>query len=153
MEEYICRLQLLPIDASFEKYRCLRAKLPWICNARPDVCAFVSIVGSITERTFSGRFDIKAINDKVTHLQRTNELRLRFPHLDLSSLHLLVYTDAAFQNREDGGSQCGYIVLLSDARKCQCIIAYHSEKTKRVARSTMAAETLAFADGFDQRLL
>jgi hypothetical protein len=86
----------------------------------------------------------------VSYLQATQDLRLQFPRLDVNTLHLLAYTDAAFGIRPDKSSQAGYAILLADASKRCCFLAYHSGKTRRVARSSMSAETLAFADGFDR---
>jgi hypothetical protein len=148
MTSYISRLIFLADDATFDQYQVLRAKLLWICNSRPDICAFVSLCSSVTAEKFKTR-DVRDINNVVHHLRSTADIRLLFPKLDAESLHLLVYTDAAFGIRDDKSSQGGYVVLLSDNSKKCCFLAYHSGKTRRVARSSMAAETLAFADGFD----
>ena len=69
--------------------------------------------------------------------------------MDINSVHLKVYTDASFNNLHDGNSQGGYVVLLCD-KENQCMpIAWSSNKLKRVAKSTLAAETLAFSVGTD----
>jgi hypothetical protein len=60
-----------------------------------------------------------------------------------------VYTDASYANNFDGSSQLGYIIFLADANgKCQPI-AWSSHKSRRVTRSVLGSETMAFADGFD----
>jgi hypothetical protein len=92
---------------------------------------------------------MRAVNNQVSYLQSTNDVRLQFPQLDFATLHLLVYTDASFGIRPDKSSQAGYVVLLADFSKKCCFLAYRSSKTRRVARSSMSAETLPFADGYD----
>jgi hypothetical protein len=146
MSTYIARLQHLSPNTCFEEYRSLRTKLLWICNARPDIC--VSLCSSVTVATFSTK-DVRAFNNQVSYLQSTNDIRLQFSQLDFATLHLLVYTDASFGIRPEKSSQAGYIGLLADYSKKCCFLAYHSSKTRRVARSSMSAETLASADGFD----
>ena len=43
MPNYINILPALEDNAQFEAYRIVRAKLLWVLNARPDICAFVSL--------------------------------------------------------------------------------------------------------------
>ena len=61
---------------------------------------------------------------------------------------MLMYSDASFNNLGDGHSQGSYIIFLSDNHHLYPI-AWKSNKLKRVARSTLATETLAFTDGCD----
>jgi hypothetical protein len=114
MRTNIARMSKLAADATFDEYRRQRAKLVWICNARPDICAFVSLCSSVTADTFT-RTDIKGMNDRVRHLQQTNkDVELSFRKLDPKTLHLLVYTDASFGTRLNKGSQGGtYVCLLT----------------------------------------
>ena len=53
----------------------------------------------------------------------------------------------------DGGSQGGYVVFLSDNKDIGCPLSWKSTKTKRIVRSTLAAETLAFTEGADTAFL
>jgi hypothetical protein len=100
MSSYITRLELLPVGADFDHFRRLCAQLLWVCNSRPDICAFVSMCSSVTAKTFYPR-EVRAINKQVSYLQTTNDIRLCFPALDVESLHLLVYTDASSGVRQD----------------------------------------------------
>jgi Reverse transcriptase (RNA-dependent DNA polymerase) len=109
MQQYILRLCDLHKDASFDEFRTLRAKLLWIHNARPDIAAYCSIASAVTVKQFNPA-DVAAINDIVYYLKRTVAYRLHFPKLDINSLSLAVYCDAAFGNRVDGSSQLGYII-------------------------------------------
>jgi hypothetical protein len=86
MTTYITRLEVLPKDACFDRFRRLRAQLLCVCNSRPDLCAFVSICSSTTAATFAER-DIWAINKQVAYLLETKNIRLCFPPLDVETLH------------------------------------------------------------------
>jgi hypothetical protein len=135
MRTYIARLSELAADAQFDEYRRTRAKLLWICNSRPDICAFVSQCSSITSEKFTTK-DIRAINDRVRYLMKANnDVGLTFLTLDPSSLHLLVYADASFGTRVDKSSQGGHVCLLAEKSKRYCFLDYHSGKLKRIAWS------------------
>jgi hypothetical protein len=102
----------------------------------------------LTERQYSDE-SIKTFNRFVLHLLRTPDIVLKFSPLDCDYLRLVAYADASFHNCYDDSSQLGYIIVLADASDTCAIIHYSSHKSKRVTRSTMAAETLAFVDAFD----
>ena len=86
--------------------------------------------------------DITSINEDIYKVNK-EQAYIHFPTLDLSSVHLRVYSDDSFNSLPDGGSQEGYIVLLTDhAGKCS-LISWSSNRIRRVVRSTLAAETLA----------
>jgi hypothetical protein len=61
MSAYIKRLTCLTDTATFKEYRTLRANPLWVANSRPDISAFVSMDGSVTEENF-----------KPKHVQRIN---------------------------------------------------------------------------------
>jgi hypothetical protein len=149
MRTYIARLSELAADSQFNEYRRTRAKLVWICNSKPDICAFVSQCSSITSENFTTK-DIKTMNDRVRYLKKTNDkVELNFPTLEKRSLHLLVYTYASISTREDKSSKGGYACLLADKSKRCCFLDYNSGKLKRIARCSMAAEISAFGNAFD----
>ena len=60
-----------------------------------------------------------------------------------------MYSDASFNNLCNGASQRGHIVLLTDQLNNSCPISWKSNKVRRIARSTLVAETLSFSDGSD----
>ena len=148
MSDYISRLKCIPDDASYQQYASLRASLLWLAHVRPDISAFGSIIGSYRQEDMSAEV-IKMINEKVKFLKSTKDVTLTFPALDRKTLRLVVYSDASFANRKDKTSQLGYVVCLADASGKMSIVSYRSCKSPRVARSAMAAETLAFTTAFD----
>jgi hypothetical protein len=59
------------------------------------------------------------------------------------------YTDASFANNEDLTSQLGFSIFLTDKTgRCNLVHA-SSHKCRRVTRSILGGEVLAFADAFD----
>ena len=62
-----------------------------------------------------------------------------------------VFSDASLGNSSDGGStQGGYFICLQDEGNDNIVpLSWTSKKLKRVARSTLAAETLALVDAMD----
>jgi hypothetical protein len=91
--------------------------------------------------------------NKIVKLVKSIDLPLRFPKLDINTLKLVVYTDSSFCNNEDMSSQLGYIIFLSDSTgKCQPL-HYSSHKSKRVTRSVLGGEFMAFADGIDMTIM
>ena len=148
---YLKKVQKLQKDATFSDYRKMRARLAWLTHTRPDICCAVALSAQVTEERFkkdTGKY-VKAINAIVTHLSTSELLCLRFPKLIVDSLRLQTYSDASFATNEDKSSQLGYIIFLVDALgNCQPV-HWSSHKAKRVTRSVLGSEVLAFSDAFD----
>ncbi len=89
---------------------------------------------------------MKRINKTIKFVQNTPGFK-QIPKLDLRTIKVRVFTDASFNNLKDGNSQEGYTVFCSDASNKCVPVLWSSNKVKRVVRSTLAAETLSFADG------
>ena len=60
-----------------------------------------------------------------------------------------MFSDASFNNLSDGYSKGGHIVVLADKCNISCSVWWKSTKVRRVARSTLVAETLEFTEGAD----
>ena len=122
-------------------------QLNWLSNmTRPDISYTVSRVsGHVKQATIA---DIKEVNKLIKHVKETTST-VAFPALDIPSTQVVVFTDSSFNNLEDGGSQGGQIVFLKDKFNRVCPISWRSTRVRRVARSTLSAESLAFADGMD----
>ena len=95
--------------------------------------------------------DVKQLNKRI-QWQIDNATRgLTFVLLDMSSLSLLVFTDASFANNKDLSSQIGFVIALTDRNQSANILHWSSIKCKRVTRSVLASELYALAHGFDIR--
>jgi transposase InsO family protein len=145
---YIERLNFVPADCTFENICTIRAKLAWAAHTRPDISFSVSRLAQTIASTFD-KTVVALANKVIKHLKSHPELALRYPELDKRTLRLLAYSDASLHNNSDTSSQLGYVILLADATGLCCVLSFRSFKSKRIARSSMAAETMAFADTFD----
>jgi Reverse transcriptase (RNA-dependent DNA polymerase) len=148
---YISKLKTLDKDATFSQFRSFRAKLSWITQTRPDISFTDAFASQITVDVFHVNPSdcIKQLNRALKHLKKRPDLFLRFPKLDLKTLRLQVYSDASYANNDDGSSQLGYIIFLTDATgRCQPIF-WSSHKSRRVRRSVLGSETMALADAFN----
>ena len=119
--------------------------------SRPDIIFNVSEAASSQKQaTVESIFKI----NKVIKYVKNDDSNILVPKFsNVKDLKLCVYTDASYNNLPYGGSQGGHIIFLSDSYNNSCPIAWRSTKIKRVVKSTLAAETLAFVDGAEQAIL
>ena len=126
-------------------------QLMWVTSqSRPDG-AFETCQAS-TKITIASRSEINLVNKTIKKLQQ-NDWKLMYPKLDLRSVYIAIFTDASWKNLPKKGSQEGFVVFLADDKKRCCPIKWVSRRCKRVAISTLAAETLAAVDGVDSAIL
>ena len=122
-------------------------KLLWISTqTRPDisfdVCQLANRIKSTTEN------DLKNALKVIKHVQN-DEARIKYHNLaSKDNLHLVVYADASLANLPVQGSQSGYVIFLANESK-QCIPLNWQSKKIKIVRSSLSAETLAFADALD----
>ncbi len=79
----------------------------------------------------------------------TKNTGLDFVRLDIDSLYLVAFTDAAFANAPGCRSQLGFVVAAMNTSGAANIVHYGSSRCRRVARSVVRAELLALMEGFD----
>lgn len=79
---------------------------------------------------------------------------LAFPKLgNINNLYLLIMSDAAWANLQDGvSSGGGHLVFLVGQNARVCPLTWKSNKIKRVIKSTIAAEALALQEGIDHAI-
>ena len=133
-------------DAEKTMMRQLIGQLNWLATqTRPDLlyecCYFMSLVNKATVA------DIIQLN-KVVRKAKKEEIVLRIPNIGrLEDAKIICYSDASFGTLNDGGSQGGYVIFLSNSDSSVVIpIAWQSRRVRRVVKSTLAAETLALVD-------
>ena len=93
----------------------------------------------------------------VAHLIKLNKLvdrvkattvNLFFPRLQsLEKCIIEVYTDAAYRNLANDGSQGGYLIFLKDETGKRCPISWQSKRLDKVIDSVLGAEALALVEG------
>ena len=147
---YMKKLEELDLSSSFSDFRSMRMRLAWLANTRPDLQFEISQLAQITGRRFNddARAHLKRLNAAIRYAHH-NIAYLKFPKLDRSSLRIIGYSDAAFANNLDLTSQLGRIILLTDKSQAAVPVSFKSYKSRRVTRSVLSAEVIAFADLFD----
>ena len=116
-------------------------------QTRPDLSFYANSLACDVRNVDTGRF--RVANKCLRRLKYSKDMTLAFPMLgEPENLVLEVFTDASFQNLGDGGSQGGFVTILTNPETGKCHpLAWASRKIKRIARSTLAAEILALQDG------
>jgi hypothetical protein len=119
-----------------------------ITHTRPDISLGVSQLAQTTIRTFN-KDVLKLANKVVYHLKADPNLSLRYLKLGKSTLRILAYADGSLHKNSELSSQLGYVILMADETDACCILAFRSFKSRRIARSSLEAETMAFDETFD----
>ena len=147
---YLRRLEALPTDASLRQFRSMRMRLAWLSNTRPDCLFSIAQLAQVTEDMFNKNPGalIKQMNKATTYAVK-NPCGIKVNKLDLDSLRVVGFSDASFANNHDLTSQVGHIIFLADKNDNVMPIYFKSYKARRVTRSAMASEVIAFADMFD----
>ena len=138
----------LEVDPTLRtSYKALIGQISWACiTSRPDVC-----YDSCYLSTQQAMPTYKSLNDanKALRELKINKSGLKFPKLDLTSVTFAVFCDASYGNLPDGKSQGGHIIFLKDCEGNCSPISWSSRRLKRVARSTLSAETIAAVEAVD----
>eukprot|EP00171_Calliarthron_tuberculosum_P003124 IDg3124t1 len=87
--------------------------------------------------------------NKAVSFARNNRVSLKFLSLISKSIRVVCYSDSSFANNHDLSTQLGVIVLQADDSGSSVSIHFKYCKSKRVVRSAMAGEVIAFSDLFD----
>ena len=96
-------------------------------------------------------FHVIELNKVVKYIE-SEKNQVVFPHLDLNSIELITYTDANFNNLQNGGSQDGYILFITNNGQKHCPLVWNSNKVKHVVRSTLTTEALALRQGCESTI-
>ena len=127
-------------------YRAICGQLNWICSqSRPDVsfdiCQLCTKLSSATIK------DVKRAS-KVLKKVKQDNVFIIFRKLD-PPIKLLAFCDASYGNLDNGYSQGGMIIFLSDKNNKVVPIAWSAKNIKKVCRSTLTAETMILTDTID----
>ena len=135
------------IAEEVRKLRSTLGQLNWLaCTSRPEISFAVSDLSSkVKSATVNELIEV----NKVVKFIKTTPSLLKIPKLDLESTRVASYTDASFNSMIDGSSQGAFIIFLYDKNGSCAPISWASNRIKRVVRSSLAAETLAFMEGAD----
>lgn len=127
----------------------IRGQLLFISqSSRPDIAYAVAQLCQIKKSELT-KAHVKALNDVVTHLKNTPELKLQYRTLHHASMKIYVFVDSGHNTNKDKTSQLGFLVCLVDKDNNCHILHWASAKCARVTRSMLAGETYAFSLGYD----
>ena len=158
--EYLQSLNgyVLSKEAMREKYRFVDDKerkifkravgqLGWLTTISKPEAAFMYC-------TLSTRQSNPQVQDFIKYAKIIKELqstttKIVIKKMKLETIRVSVFSDASFGNLAEGASQIGHISFIHDDEGCSVPISWASRKAKRVARSTLTAETLAAVDAVD----
>ena len=121
--------------------RRLTGQINWTATqSRPDQSyAVVELSTKFKNPTLE---DLKKANKAISVLSSTH-IKLMFPKMK-GNLQIITHSDAAFRNLPDKiSSGRGHVVFLTGDKNQAALIAWASNKVKRVVGSTVAAEALS----------
>ena len=141
--------------ASEEEIRTFRravGTLGWVVSvSRPEYAFAFSVLGSVQSKPKMSDFIRYA--KAVKEMKSTVMSQMVIKKLNVSNLRLVVYSDASLGNVQDASSQIGYLIFLVDGHNSAVLVSWASKKSKRVARSTLTAETLAATEAIDNAVV
>ena len=147
-------------ESEYAIFRTTLGKLTWLTTStRPDLAFQVNLLSQNQSSP-----QVKHMNDLRTIVKNARyyaDTKLEFKPLSQDSQFIVTFTDASLANNKSSSegsvkhtSQTGTIILLASFNStgqfvCN-VIDWQSAKQKRVARSTLTAETLAMGDSVDR---
>lgn len=146
------QIRKLPTDCDFDLLRATRNILAWITQTRPENLAGVNTLSQLTKETFHNEY-LKTINGLIKHIKNNPKSGLKYIDLYKNTLKLVVYSDGSFATNKDGSFQVGYLVFMADKDNKANLIDYVSNKSRRVVRSVLGAETFGLANACDSAIV
>ena len=152
------KLDLLPKQAMTDKDRFANeeeitlfrqgiGQLGWLASVCKPEASFDYCTLSTVQSNPQVR-DFLTYRKAVRNLQAL-DWKIVIGSVDVGDARVCVFCDASFGNLAGGSSQIGYIVFMYDSRGICAPLTWASKKAKRVARSTLVAETLSAVEAAD----
>lgn len=147
---YLRKLECVPLGSAVKSFRSIRMKLAWLSKSRPDCLFEIAQLAQVTEEMFLQQPSayIRRLNKAIKYAT-DNRIALKIPKLHRSSLRIVGFSDASFAKNSDLSSQLGYVIFLGDQSNNVVPIVFRSYKARRITRSAMDGEVIAFSDMFD----
>ena len=135
----------VPIDESASpssvesEVRSALGMLQYVANVvRPDVgCATSALSGVLTDMSWE---DVKTLNKLVRHVHHTADAVHKLSKMDMGSVVMMAFSDAAFRNMPAEKSQGGHVMYLRDDANVVNLITWSSARLVRRVRCTFTAE-------------
>ena len=126
-------------------------RLNWaVQGTRPD--ATFNMIDLSAKMKNACEKDLVQVQKVIRYLQN-NPLSICYPKLcQYESWSIVIFTDASYASLNDGVSSVGaYVIFLVDSNN-NCLLTWHSNKIKRVVRSTLGVEALSLCDGLEDAI-
>jgi hypothetical protein len=164
-------------DVPYAVTRGLRGELQWCGRTRPAVLSRCSITQVAPARGPEDELyvlsaDVRGLNNAAAYLKSTNHFRRRIAKLNLTKLCIITFVDSSFANCAGNKTQGGRCTFLAEEPAAWAssqkvgpkflrdveygeetvpavLIATHSARLRRVANSTLSAETIQSVVGLD----
>ena len=128
------------------EYRSVVGQLNWVAlHTMPELSFDISSLSKAFKEGTTQ--DMKKLTRVVRKAKRIRG-KIVLETLKKERLFWEVYADASFGNVEEGSTQIGYIISLTDGYK-RCPIWWKSRKARRVAKSTIEAEALSVGEALE----
>ena len=133
-------------ERELTEYRSVTGQLNWVAlHTMPELAYDVSDLSKgFKEGTTQ---DMRRLIRVVRKAKRSSP-KVRLEKIEGKKAHWEVYADASFGNVEEGQTQIGFVVALTDGKK-RCPIWWKSRKARRVAKSTIEAEALSAGEAME----
>ena len=143
-------------DHQWPEYRSISGCLQWLAGqTRLDLASVVSLSNRGNETRGA---DLDMLNEALLFAKSTKDQGLKLYGVPIDQSTTLVgYSDSSWANAKNSASQHGTLILLaptsvSEKASVGALIDWKSSRSKRVCRSTLAAESVA-ADSCSDRLV
>lgn len=119
----------------------IRGQLLFISqSSRPDIANAVAQLCQIKKSELN-KAHLKALNEVVTHLKNTPELKLQYKTMHLATMKIYVFVDNGHNTNKEKTSELGFLVCLVDKDSNCHILHWASAKCARVTSSMLTGET------------
>jgi hypothetical protein len=139
------------IGSEISDYSSATGSLQWVStNSRPDVSAPTSLL----QQSKPTLQDLREVYKVITHLKNTKNIGIVIVPLDLSQIIVVCFHDASWANASGFKSQIGMLIFLCtpdvfEHATAASLAYWKSNRAKRVARSTLSAETQSADSAID----
>ena len=142
----------LLIESEKSQLKQLVGQINWAATqCRPDISYENCVLGGLADK---GKVEDVFQANKVIRKIKSQKLNLFFSsQLDLKSIRLVTFCDAAFANLPDYGSQGGQMTFIVDKNGVNNLIAWKSKRIKRVVNSSLSAECLIGVEAAETAIL
>jgi hypothetical protein len=145
---YISRLPNGRVERTPKVFGTARGQIAYATNSsRPDGKCRVNML--CQEKVAQAKEeDFKDLERLIVDM-KDHPLEMTFHGLDLSTVHLRVYSDSFFANNPDLTSQIAYTTFMADDAVHASLVCWSSRKCRRVTRTVLAAEIYALSAAYD----